>query len=140
MASIQKVQEDQHSQSLIAAPGEVVDVSHISTVRCVYLSTEIHYRGNKRSVADSKFDTRLHPQRLVYCVEIEGKVIVFTAAPLVNNSESQESFAGGNLFLTRSADGAVTLTDPATGSSWHAQRMFWFAWYRFHTDTELIVP
>ncbi len=100
----------------------------------------VKYRGSERLFAGGKIDPRLHPKRVVYGLEVEGKAIAFDAELLDGNNELPQQFAGLDLQLSKSEDGEVRLTDPASGKSWTAQRMFWFAWYSFHTDTELVAP
>jgi hypothetical protein len=100
----------------------------------------VNYRGSERLFAGGKIDPRLHPKRVVYGLEVEGKAIAFDAELLDGNNELPQQFAGLDLQLSKSEDGEVRLTDPASGKSWTAQRMFWFAWYSFHTDTELVAP
>lgn len=100
----------------------------------------VDYRGSERIFAGGKIDPRLHPKRVVYGFEIEGRAIAFDAVLLTGNKPLQEQFAGLRLELSRSADGNVLLTDLDSGNNWAARRMFWFAWYSFHTDTTLITP
>ena len=100
----------------------------------------VSYRGSERLFAGGTIDPRLHPKRVVYGFEVDGKAIAFDAALLEEKVELHESFAGRNLLLTRSNDGEVKLTEVGLGTNWSGQRMFWFAWYSFHTDTVLIAP
>jgi len=100
----------------------------------------VDYRGSERLFAGGKIDPRLHPKRVVYGFEVDGGAIAFDAELLTGNELFQEEIAGLNLQLTRSPDGDVQLTDLDSGTRWAAQRMFWFAWYSFHTDTTLVTP
>ena len=100
----------------------------------------VSYRGSERLFAGGKIDPRLHPKRVVYGFEIDGEAIAFDADLLADKNELHEVFAERNLLLTKSADGEVKLTDLDSGASWAGQRMFWFAWYSFHTDTALVAP
>ena len=100
----------------------------------------VDYRGSERLFAGGKLDPRLHPKRVVYGFEIEGEAIAFDASLVAAEDQWQEEFAGFELQLSKSADGKVQLTGVESGTTWVAQRMFWFAWYSFHTDTTLVTP
>lgn len=86
----------------------------------------------------SNSDDRLHPKTVVYGFELGELSIAFDAALLDGASSYSHAIDGETWELRASDDGAVTLHN-AKRKSVHAPiRLFWFAWYTFHPQTELV--
>lgn len=84
----------------------------------------------------SATDDRLRPKSVVYGFDIDGKKIAVTKALLEKERRVEHKFAGENVVVTMSDDGSVSLVD-ASGDTHVPIRLFWFAWYTFHPETEL---
>jgi len=82
-------------------------------------------------------DSRIHPKSVVHGFDVDGMSIAYTHELL----EKDGSHSGdlGELHVTAKLhdDGSVTLEDQH-GAQHVGTRLFWFAWYTFHPDTELI--
>ena len=98
----------------------------------------VEYRSSERLFAGGTLDPRLHAKRVVYGFETDWGDIAFDAELFAKNNELVEKLNSRDVAVTKSADGEVILTDNESGASWSAKRMFWFAWYSFHTRTALI--
>jgi|GEM_PF-5779154 len=55
----------------------------------------------------------------------------------LEQGELETGFQGLTLKIRRHEDGSVTAVDNH-GNTHHATRLFWFAWFNFHPDTERI--
>jgi len=86
----------------------------------------------------SNSDDRMHPKTVVYGFELEGGSIAFDAALLEENMSYSHDLDGQTWELRAGDDGAVTLRDPDQESVYAPIRLFWFAWYTFHPQTELV--
>ena len=100
------------------------------------------YRGYERSrrvwfpVADR--DRRYHPKAWVLGVEVDG---AFKAYPFEELERAagpvRDSIAGQ--ALTVRYDGDSAWAEDAAGELMPGIRLFWFAWYAFHPDTDVWV-
>ena len=82
-------------------------------------------------------DDRVHPKSVVHGFDVDGMRIAYTQA-LLEKSGSHVSEPGElELTATLHDDGSVTLEDQH-GENYVGTRLFWFAWYTFHPDTELV--
>lgn len=82
-------------------------------------------------------DLSIHPKTVVYGFEIDGRKLAVLEESLKHNTVIETRLGDLELTVRRHADGSVTATDPS-GNSHTAIRLFWFAWYNFHPDTERI--
>lgn len=97
------------------------------------------YESSERLLFPVSFDQRLHPKAVVYGVEAEVGSYAVTEEALADGSVIEHpSGSGWQWRLAES--GMVEVTQRDTGAQLVAHRMFWFAWYSFHVDTELYVP
>jgi hypothetical protein len=86
----------------------------------------------------SNSDDRIHPKTVVYGFELESGSIAFDAALLGDELSYSHETGGETWELLASDDGVVTLRGPDQESVYAPIRLFWFAWYTFHPQTELV--
>lgn len=82
-------------------------------------------------------DDRIHPKSVVYGFDIDGRSIAYTQELLEKNSVHTSALGEIRLTATLNDDGSVMLEDH-DGARYVGTRLFWFAWYTFHPDTELV--
>jgi len=80
---------------------------------------------------------RLHPKQVVYGVNLNNGSAAVTERALRDGKEVRMRAAGVELRWKRLPDGSVEVRRSGTDERLIAHRMFWFAWYSFHTDTVL---
>jgi hypothetical protein len=105
--------------------------------------------GNKRPYGDYEQSERLmfpanaaagrmlHPKRVVHGVRFEDRAAAVSERALEAQPRITVDLDGVTLVWHRRADGHVTVERSDTGEELLSQRMFWFAWYSFNTDTAL---
>jgi hypothetical protein len=76
---------------------------------------------------------RLHAKTVVYGFELDAGEIAYTEKLLAEPYTHE--FAGKETVVSISDDGAVTMR--RDGEVHYPIRLFWFAWYTFHPETEL---
>jgi hypothetical protein len=86
----------------------------------------------------SNSDDRIHPKTVVYGFEIDANSIAFDAALLENGSSYSHEINGETWELRIDDDGSVSLNGTDQESVYAPIRLFWFAWYTFHPQTELV--
>ena len=82
-------------------------------------------------------DARLHPKMVIYGADINGHAVAYAQDYLLEKGEISDDIGGRAVNVVIAEDGGVTVSDPKSGESWVAHRLFWFAWYSFHPDTLL---
>jgi hypothetical protein len=82
-------------------------------------------------------DDRIHPKSVVFGFIVDGKAVAYTQSLLDNEQNHTHETYGRKLTVAMDDAGSVTLRDDH-GNQYVATRLFWFAWYTFHPDTELI--
>jgi len=82
-------------------------------------------------------DARAHPKMVIYGADIDGHAVAYAQDYLREQRLLEDEIAGRALIVTYADDGGVTVSEPKSGRSWLAHRLFWFAWYSFHPDTVL---
>ncbi len=82
-------------------------------------------------------DARLHPKMVVYGANIDGHPVAYAQDYLQKKHSVDDMIDGRALTVVYGEDGGVVVSDPKSGKSWVAHRLFWFAWYSFHPDTLL---
>ena len=85
--------------------------------------------------AQRSYDTDI--LRDTFGFDTGGTRIAFTQALLENKGRHVGEFGELELTATLHDDGSVTLEDQH-GERYVGTRLFWFAWYTFHPDTELV--
>ncbi len=78
-------------------------------------------------------DDRLHAKTVVYGFDLADGEIAYTEAVL--EQPFTHEFAGKETIVSIDADGSVTMR--RGGEIYYPIRLFWFAWYTFHPETEL---
>lgn len=95
------------------------------------------YRGSSNLMFGvGEVDDRIHPKSVVFGFDIDGATIAYAEALLQDNNLYSHEFAGAQHDVTLHADGTVTLQRGR--SSYAPIRLYWFAWYTFNPQTELI--
>lgn len=80
---------------------------------------------------------RLHPKTVVYGVRMKQGSAAVTERALRAEREVRMRVGDSELRWRRKSDGSVEVHRLGSGEVLVAHRMFWFAWYSFHTDTKL---
>ena len=81
-------------------------------------------------------DARLAAKKVVYGIEIDGKFIAYESEYLKKRSPMVESFGKRTLEVSFEK-GMVAARDKKTGDKFDVLRVYWFAWFAFHPDTQL---
>ena len=84
----------------------------------------------------SQQEDRIHPKSVVFGFNIEGGAVAYTEALLQENMEYRHDFNGVEHVVILHDDGIVTLQ--RGDETFEPIRLFWFAWYTFNPQTELI--
>jgi hypothetical protein len=84
----------------------------------------------------SKEDDRIHPKSVVFGFNIDGSTTAYTETLLQEHGTYSHEFAGSTNAVTLHADGTVTLQ--RDGTTHEPIRLYWFAWYTFNPQTELV--
>jgi len=79
-------------------------------------------------------DDRLHAKTVVYCFDLADGEIAYTESLLAEPYKHE--FAGKEPVVSIGADRSVTMRRDR--EIHYPIRLFWFAWYTFHPDTELV--
>jgi len=82
-------------------------------------------------------DGRIHPKSVVHGFDIDGTAVAYTQELLEKDGTHANALGEIQLTATLNDDGSVTLEDQG-GEKYVGTRLFWFAWYTFHPDTELV--
>ncbi len=80
-------------------------------------------------------DLTIHPKTVVFGFEINGHKLAVFEDRLSDESRIETSLGDQKLTIEQLADGSVLATDEH-GDAHPSIRLFWFAWYNFHPDTE----
>jgi len=95
------------------------------------------YRGSSNLMFPvSAEDDRIRPKAVVYGFQIEGRSIAFAKTLLDKRTTYRHAWGENELSVARKDDGTVVLE--MVGESYAPVRLYWFAWYTFHPDTELV--
>jgi len=81
-------------------------------------------------------DARLHVKKIIYGIEVNTQSIAVESEWLLQKGHWEHEINGQTLSLEADAAGGVTGT--LDGQPIPIHRMYWFAWYSFHSDTSLI--
>jgi len=81
-------------------------------------------------------DARLSAKKVVYGIEVDGQYIAYEESYLKKRTPMVESFGKRTLKVSYSG-GKVSALDKKTGESFDVLRVYWFAWYAFHPETQL---
>ncbi len=83
-------------------------------------------------------DDRIHPKSVVYGFELDGGAVAYTDALLQEHGTFRHDVNGVGRAVTMLDDGSVVLEEGGAGRRHEPIRLYWFAWYTFHPETELI--
>ena len=84
----------------------------------------------------SRNDDRVHPKTVVFGFDVDGSKVAYTEALLQEHGVYEHSLGSVDTAVKLHADGTVTMR--RADASYHPIRLFWFAWYTFHPQTDLI--
>jgi len=82
-------------------------------------------------------DDRVRPKTVVFGFALGDTTIAFTEALLNEQRSVSHDLNGDTLVVTMNDDGTVLL-ETHDGRSHAPIRLFWFAWFTFHPQTELV--
>ena len=82
--------------------------------------------------------TALQPKTVVYGFDIDGQVIAFTEQLLPNNPEFEYELNGRSVTVSTAEDGSVIMIANGSGDVYAPVRLYWFAWYTFNPETDLV--
>lgn len=82
-------------------------------------------------------DDRLHPKSVVFGAFIDGRYVAYSERLLEKEPEVRDRLGDRQLVVNLNDDGSVTIRDVATDESFIPIRLFWFAWFAFHPETEV---
>ena len=99
-----------------------------------------HY-GKYRDSANLMFpvstqDDRIHPKSVVFGFNLDGQPVAYTEDLLQEHVIYEYNFFGATHVVSMHDDGTVTLQ--RDGVVFEPIRLYWFAWYTFNPQTELI--
>lgn len=81
-------------------------------------------------------DARLANKQVVYGIEIDDQYIAFEEKYLKKRSPMVESFGKYTLQVSYQ-NGKVLAVDKKSGQQFNVLRVYWFAWFAFHPETQL---
>ena len=84
----------------------------------------------------SASDERLHAKTVVFGFDLPGGTVAITASRLEQESPYHLGLDAGEGEIILHEDGSVTLQSGEI--TYYPIRVFWFAWYTFHPETDLI--
>jgi len=82
-------------------------------------------------------DDRVRPKTVIFGFDLGDATVAFTEALLLEQKSVSWELDDNELVVTMGDDGFVVL-ETADGESHAPIRLFWFAWYTFHPQTELV--
>jgi hypothetical protein len=96
------------------------------------------YRDSTRLMFPvSKEDERLHPKTVVYGFQLGAGAVAFSESLLIEQGTSRHQVLGEEFVVEYHDDGSVVLTE-GNGDTHSPIRLFWFTWYTFYPETELV--
>jgi len=81
-------------------------------------------------------DNRIHPKSVVFGFVVAGKAVAYTESLLQEQPTYRHEFDGAEHVVTLRADGTVSLQRGE--DTLEPIRLYWFAWYTFNPQTELV--
>ena len=97
------------------------------------------YRDSTRiAFPVSNGDDRVHPKSVVFGFNIEGNSVAYTESLLHKHGTFRHDFNGIEHAVTMHDDGSVSLRRGEIAGVLEPIRLYWFAWYTFHPQTELL--
>ena len=81
---------------------------------------------------------QIYPKTVVFGFELNGHSVAYTEDMLTKNGQYEHELGGKPVTVTLHEDGSVDLAFQDSDERHEPIRLFWFAWYTFHPDTDLI--
>lgn len=93
-------------------------------------------RSNGLMFPVSDQDRRIHAKSVVFGFDLELTTVAYSESLLHEHGTYRHELNGEQVSVTLHEDGSVTMQ---RGSRVHAPvRLYWFAWFTFHPETELV--
>ncbi len=86
----------------------------------------------------SDLSNAIHPNSVVYGFDIEESAVAFSEDFLQKNRKHAYDLDGRPVAVSFANDGVVRLTVHESGESFAPIRLFWFAWFTFYPETDLV--
>ena len=86
----------------------------------------------------SKTDDAIRPKTVVYGFDLGDRSVATPETLLQDSGEFTYAAGERKIRIALLEDGSVTAVDVESGESYVATRLFWFAWYTFHPETDLV--
>jgi hypothetical protein len=80
----------------------------------------------------------VHAKTVIYGFEVDGKSVAFTENFLEQHPQHEYRMSEGSFRISIAADGAVQMVDNQSDAKYMPVRLFWFSWFTFHPDTDLV--
>ena len=97
------------------------------------------YRGQDRLMLPvANTSDALHPKSVVFGFDVDDQQIAFSESFVSTSSPIEHEFQGQTYDIVMARDGAVTMFNRESGEEYWPIRLYWFAWYTFHPETELV--
>ena len=97
------------------------------------------YRGSRRLMFPvSRKSNAIHPKTVVFGFEFADYKVAFTESFVQSSEGVRHEVAGEYYDLSLGDDGSVVMTDVNSGETYAPIRLYWFAWFTFHPDSELV--
>jgi len=97
------------------------------------------YRGSAALMFPvSQQDRRIQPKSVVFGFDLDQGFVAYTESLLQKHGTFRHTLEGVDRLVTLHDDGAVTLQEAGSEAIFEPIRLYWFAWYTFHPQTELV--
>ncbi len=97
------------------------------------------YRQNDRIVFPIiNTNSAIQAKTVVYGFDIDGHAVAFTEQLLANDPEFEYELDGRSVMVATADDGSVTMRMIKSDEIYSPVRLYWFAWYTFNPETELV--
>ena len=84
-------------------------------------------------------DDRIHAKTVVFGVEVNGFFKAYREDDLIELETIEDTVGGASILIERQQSGIARVINLDTGEEIVKEKVFWFAWYAFHPDTELYI-
>jgi hypothetical protein len=97
------------------------------------------YRGSGNLIFPvARNNDTIHPKTVVFGFVVGERKIAFTEGLLEKSQDFAHDIDGRAYRVSLADDGIVSMADTETGEEFAPTRVYWFAWYTFHPETELV--
>lgn len=84
-------------------------------------------------------DDRIPPKTMIIGIAINGTYAAVCEEDVVSSRGIQVRVQSTPIYILLDATGRIRVINQETGESVPHQRSYWFAWYAFHPDTQLLL-